>query len=154
MSHSVFPIKAVNTLFITVYIMLPPWLPKIHDQPSLILRRRSFSRCGIEGIIICFAYKGGQIFFYDCLQPVGGLIAQDSRPTNVDAPLILVLMCSIVNICCRREWYKYIVGLIGCFSGRLRYNPLAKASPVISLHRPFSFYRNWYISLNTTSRWL
>jgi len=70
----------------------PPRLPMIPDQKSLSLRWRSFSWWGSEGIAIRFAYKGSQKFLYDWLEPIGGVISQDSRPKIVDAPLTLIFM--------------------------------------------------------------
>jgi len=64
----------------------------IHDQQSLTLRWRSFSWWGMEGIAICFAYKGSQKFLYDWIHPIGGVISQDAWPKIVDPPLTLIFM--------------------------------------------------------------
>jgi len=64
--------------------------PRIVDAP-LTLRWPSFSRWGMEGIAICFAYKGSQWWLYDWLQPIGGVISQEAWPKIVDAPLTLIL---------------------------------------------------------------
>ena len=150
MSHSLFPIKAADSLFMTVCNLVPPRLPKIHNQQSLMLCWHSFSRSGRERIAVCFAYEGCEKFFYDCLQPISGLITQDARQKIIDARLTLMLMYCIVNICWHRWFDKYIFGFNGCLSVRWRLNLLAKPSPVIFMHRPLSFYQNWYISLNIT----
>jgi len=81
----------------------PPRVPMIPNQKSLTLRWRSFSWCGREGIAICFAYNGSQKFLYDWLQPIGGVISQDSWPKIVDAPLTLIFMIrqgEYCNLCC------------------------------------------------------
>jgi hypothetical protein len=62
---SVLPIKAAKNSFLTDYNLSEMWWPRMHDQKSLTLRCRSFSRLGREGIAICFAYKGSQKFLYD-----------------------------------------------------------------------------------------
>jgi len=60
---SVLPIKAAKSWFMTDYNVLEVWFPRTHDQKSLILRWCSFSRWGMEGIAICFAYKGVRNYF-------------------------------------------------------------------------------------------
>jgi len=77
----------------------PPRLPMIHDQKSLTLRWRSFSWWGMEGIAISLAYKGSHKFLYDWLQPIGGVISQDSWPQIVDAPLTLIFMMGQGGYC-------------------------------------------------------
>jgi len=77
----------------------PPRLPMIHDQQSLTLRWRSFSWWGMEGIAICLAYKASQKFLYDWLQPIGGVISQDSLPKIVDAPLTLIFRMGHGGFC-------------------------------------------------------
>jgi len=77
----------------------PPRLPMIHGQQSLTLRWRSFSWWGMEGIAIRFAFKGGQKFLYDWLQPIGGVISQDSWPKIFDAPLTLIFMMGQGGYC-------------------------------------------------------
>jgi hypothetical protein len=64
-----------------------------------MLRWRSFSRWGREGIAICFAYKGSQKLFYDWVQPIGGVISQDTWPKIVDAPLTLIFMIGQGGYC-------------------------------------------------------
>jgi len=63
--QSVLPIKAGKNYFITYYNLSEVWFPKMHDQKSLLLRWRSFSWWGMEGIAICFTYKGRQKYVYD-----------------------------------------------------------------------------------------
>ena len=87
---SVLPIKAANTPSITMCNLPPHRLPEIHDQQSLTFRWRSFSWWGMEGIAICFAYKGNQKFLYDSIHPIGGDISQDAWLKIVDAPLTLI----------------------------------------------------------------
>ena len=41
----------------------------------------------MEGIAICFAYKGSQKFVYDWLHPIGGVISQDAWPKSCDEPV-------------------------------------------------------------------
>jgi len=74
----------------TIYILSPFRSPKIPDQQSLTLHWRSFWWWGREGITICFAYKGGQKFLYDWLQPIGSVIAQNASPKIVDPLLTLI----------------------------------------------------------------
>jgi len=75
----------------TVYNLSPFRWPKIHDQQSLTFRWRSFWRWGRESSATCFAYKGGQRFLYDWLQPIGSVITLDALPNIVDALLMLIL---------------------------------------------------------------
>jgi len=89
--QSVLPIKAANNSFVTEYNLSEVWFRRMHDQKSSTLRWRSFSWWGMEGIAICFAYKCSQKFFYDWLQPIGGVIPPDAWPKIVDAPLTLIL---------------------------------------------------------------
>jgi len=91
-SLSLLPIKAVNNRFMTMCNLTPPRLPMIHDQQSLTLRWCSFSWWGMEGIAICFAYKGSQKFLYDWICPIGGVIFQDAWPKIIDALLTLIFM--------------------------------------------------------------
>jgi len=88
---SVLPIKVAKNSVLTDYNLSEGWLPMTHDHKSLTLRWRSLSWWGREGIAICFAYKGGQGFLCDWLQPIGGGISQDAWPKIVDAPLTLIL---------------------------------------------------------------
>jgi len=69
----------------TICNLSPPRLRMIHDQQSLMLHWRSFSWWGMEGIAICFAYKGSQKFLDNWLHPIGGVISQDAWPKIVDA---------------------------------------------------------------------
>jgi hypothetical protein len=89
--QSVLLIKGAKNSFMTYYTLSEVSFPRTHDQKSLTLHWRSFSRWGREGIAICFAYKGSQKFLYDWLQPIGGVISQDAWPKIVDAPLTLIL---------------------------------------------------------------
>jgi len=75
---SVLPIKTGKNTFMTEYNLSDIWFPRKHDQKSLTLRWRSFSWWGREGIAICFVYKARQKLLYDLLQPIGGVISQDS----------------------------------------------------------------------------
>ena len=88
---SVLPIKGAKNCFMTQYTLSEVSFPKTPDYQSLTLRWRSFSRWGREGIAVCFAYKGGQKFLCDWIQPIGGVISQDAWPKIVDAPLSLIL---------------------------------------------------------------
>jgi len=97
--QSVLPIKAANNSVMTDYNLSEVWFSRIHDQKSLTLRWRSFSWWGREGIAICFAYKGGQKFLYDWLQPMGGVISKDTWPRIVDAPLTLIFMMGQGGYC-------------------------------------------------------
>jgi hypothetical protein len=45
---------------------------------------------GQRGYCICFAYKGGQKFLFDCMQSIGGVITQDPGPKIIDALLTLI----------------------------------------------------------------
>jgi len=127
-SVRLFSIKVASTSFKTFCNLLPPWLHKIHDQQSLTLCWHSFWRWGREGIAICVSYKGGQIFLYDCLQPIGGLSTQDARLKIIDASFTLISIHCIVNICCHRSLYKCLFWLTGCNSVWLGMIPLAKPS--------------------------
>jgi len=88
---SVSPIEVAKNSVVTDYNVSEVWLPRTHGHISLTLRWRSFSWWGKEGIAICFAYKGGQEFLCDWLQPIGGMISQDAWPKIIDAPLTLIL---------------------------------------------------------------
>ena len=59
----------------------------------------SFSWWGREHIALCFAYRGGQKFLYDWLQPMGGVISQDALPKIVDCPLTLIFTMG-QGVCC------------------------------------------------------
>jgi len=83
-------ILTADNMLLTVCNLSHPKLPNINDQESLTLHWNSFWRSGREGIAICFAYKGGQWFLYDCLQPIGGVNTQDAWPIIIDAPLTLI----------------------------------------------------------------
>jgi len=142
----------------SVYIIWSQWVlhlwltatcrPPDYPRYTTNNHRCSFSRWGREGTRISFCYKRGQECLYDCPQPIGGLITQDARPNILDAPLTLIWMYGMVNICCHWSLYKWLFWLIGCLSFRLGLSPLAKLNPVIFLHGPLSFYQNWYIKLN------
>jgi len=77
----------------------PPRWPMMHHQQSLMLRWRSFSWWGMEGIVISFAYKGSQKFLDDWIHPVGGVISQDAWPAIVDSPLMLIFMIGHGGYC-------------------------------------------------------
>jgi hypothetical protein len=89
--QSVLPIKAAKNSFMTDYNLSEVWFPRTHDQKSLTLYWRSFSRWCREGIAICFAYKGSQKFLYEWLQSIRGVISQDAWPKIIDAQLPLIL---------------------------------------------------------------
>jgi len=97
--QSVLPIKAANNSIMTEYDISEVWFPRTHDQKLLTLRWHSFSWWGREGIAICFAYKGGQKYLYDWLQPIGGVISKDACPKIVDAPLTLIFMMGQGGYC-------------------------------------------------------
>jgi len=88
---SVLPIKAAKNSVVTNYNLSEVWLPRTHDNTSLMLRWCSFSWWGREGIAICVAYKGGQELLCDWLQPSGGVISKNVWPKIVNAPLMLIL---------------------------------------------------------------
>jgi hypothetical protein len=105
--QSVLPIKAAKNSFITQYTLLEVSFYKTHDQKSLMLRWRSFSRWGREGIPICFAYKCRQKFLYDWVQPIGGVISKDTWPKIIDASLTLIFMMGPGGywyLCCLYRW--------------------------------------------------
>jgi len=97
---SVLPIKAAKNSFVTDYNLSEVWLPRTHDQKSLTLHWRSFLWWGREGIAICFANKGSQKFLNGWLQPIGGVISQDTWPKIVDALLTLIFMMEQGGYCC------------------------------------------------------
>jgi hypothetical protein len=53
-SLSLVPVKAGNILFMTVCNLLPPWVPMIHDQHSLMLCWFSFSGCCWASVLVHF----------------------------------------------------------------------------------------------------
>jgi len=61
---------------------------EIVDIPTTLILKK-----GQEGIIISFAYKDGQYFLYDWLQPIAHQIIQDAGPKIVDIPLMLISGC-------------------------------------------------------------
>jgi len=67
-------------------------LPKLHDQKSLTLGWRSFSRLGRERVGFSVHNTGGQYFIYDFIQPGAPQITQNTRPTIVDAQLMLIFV--------------------------------------------------------------
>jgi len=90
--QSVFPIKAANSSFMTDCSLSEVWFPWTHEQKSLTLHWPSFLWWCREGIVTCFAYTGSQKFLYDWLQPIGGVISQDSWPKIIDAPFTLIIL--------------------------------------------------------------
>jgi hypothetical protein len=88
---SVLLTKAAKNSVVTNYNLSEVWLPRTYDHKLLTLRWHSFSWWGREGIVICFAYKGGQEFLCDWLQRIGGVISQDVWPKIVDVRLTLIL---------------------------------------------------------------
>ena len=58
---------------------------EIVDIPTTLILKK-----GQEGIIISFAYKDGQYFLYDWLQPIAHQIIQDAGPKIVDIALMLI----------------------------------------------------------------
>jgi len=89
--QSVLPTMEAKNCFMTDYNLSAVWLPREQDRKSLTLCWHSFSWWGREGIAICWAYKGGQKFFYDWLQCIGSVITPDAWPKIVDTPLMLIL---------------------------------------------------------------
>jgi len=61
-SQSVLPIKVANECFMTIYNQSAVWLPRTHDQQSLMLCSCSVSRWGKRHVAIILANKGGQHF--------------------------------------------------------------------------------------------
>jgi len=59
-SLSLFTIQMANTLFVTVYNLLPPKLLLIHHQQLLTLHWHSFSGCSCACISVLFDHHGGQ----------------------------------------------------------------------------------------------
>ena len=92
------PIKAANTSFMTICNLLPPRLPKIHNQESLTLHWHSFSWWGREHFTIIFDYKGSEYFVYDYFQPIAHNIIQDTWPRIVDPLLMLICHGCIHNM--------------------------------------------------------
>jgi len=88
---SLLPIKAANTLFMTICTLLPPRWLMIHDQEWLMLCWCWFSWRGMERFTLSFAYKGSKYFVFDNLQPIAYNITQDRWPRIFDAPLTLNL---------------------------------------------------------------
>ena len=93
---SVWPIKAANNSFMTEYNLSELWFPRTNQQKSLTFRWRSFSWWGREGVAICFAYKGGQEFLCDWLQPIVAVISQDTWPKIIDThfPMAVSTICN------------------------------------------------------------
>jgi len=83
-------IQAAKHSFMTVCNLSNPILPKIHDNQSLTLHWRSFSRWGRMCFCCSFAYKRSQWFVYNCWQAVAPNNTQDTGPTIVDTPLTLI----------------------------------------------------------------
>jgi hypothetical protein len=90
-SHSLLPMKAANTTFLTICNLSAPRISKIRGQELLTLHWRSFSWWGRERFTVCFAYKSSQYFISGETQPVALHIIQDTLPTIMDALLMLVL---------------------------------------------------------------
>jgi len=67
------------------------WLTMMQGQQSLTLCWRSFLWCGKDHFTCSFANKSSQYFIYDCLQSVTPQITQDTRPTIVHTPLMLIV---------------------------------------------------------------
>jgi hypothetical protein len=97
--QSVLPIKAAKNYFMTDCSLSEVWFPSTQDQKSLTLCWRSFSWWGREGNVICLAYKGCQKYLCDWLQPIGGVISQDSWRRIVDGPLTLIFMMGHGGYC-------------------------------------------------------
>jgi len=62
--HSVLPRKAANNPIVTVCNLSVVWLPRRHDQNSLMLCWHLFPRWGREPVVIIVANKGGQYIDY------------------------------------------------------------------------------------------
>jgi hypothetical protein len=97
--QSVSPIEAAKNSFLTNYNLSEVWSPRMHDHKLLTLRWRSFPWWGKDGIAMCFAYKGCQKCHSDWLQPIGGVISQDTWPHIVDSLLTLNLMLGQGGYC-------------------------------------------------------
>ena len=99
MSLSLCPTKAANTSFMTAHSHLQLWLPMMQNQKSLTLCWHSFSWWGREHVATSLFYKGGQYASYVSPQPLTTLITNDAKPKIIHAPLMLILMYCLVNIC-------------------------------------------------------
>jgi hypothetical protein len=91
-SLSLLSVKTANTSYMTVYILLPPRLSKIHDQELLTICWCSLLWWGREIFTFSFANEGSQYYVYDSLQPVAPKVIPDTWPWMVDAPLTLIVM--------------------------------------------------------------
>jgi len=83
--------KAVQPMYIQNNGHIALWLTMMQGQQSLMLRWCSHPSWDRVHVVFSFSYKGGQYFVYNCLQPVALPITQDTTPTIVDAPLMLIL---------------------------------------------------------------
>ena len=89
-SLPVLPIKAGNTMDMSIRDNIGSLLPYLPDQNSLTLRWRSFSEWGSDCIAFFIAYKGWQ---YDCYvnqRPDWFVITLRTWPKTGDAPLMLI----------------------------------------------------------------
>jgi len=68
-----------------------------------MLHWHSFSCWGIG---ICFANKGSQDILYDWLQPIRGVISQDTRPIFIEAPLTLIFAMGQGGYCYLFRLYR------------------------------------------------
>jgi hypothetical protein len=107
MSLSLLPIKAANTLFMTVCHLARPILSKIYNQQLLTLCWHLFSIWGREGIAISLAHKGAQSCQYDSLQPICSVITHNTWPIIIDTLLMLILKLGQGRYChlfCLLRW--------------------------------------------------
>jgi len=62
-------------------------LPKMQDQPSVMLCYHSFGGWGKEGFALVFAPQGGQYSMYGFQQQVAIYMTKDAQPEIVNTPL-------------------------------------------------------------------
>ena len=93
-------IKTVKTIYIDHNGHLVLWLTMMEGQQSLTLYWRLFSRWGRERFTFPFAYQCSQYSVYADLQPVAPQITQDTWPTMVDIPLMLIFLMA------QREYFN------------------------------------------------
>jgi len=85
------PIKHANTLIMCIHYQVAFLLPDLHDQQSMTLQWRSFSRWGGERVAFFLPSKGCQNFYYVYSLPKCAFITRLTAPKIVDAPLMLIL---------------------------------------------------------------
>ena len=82
--------KPVKMMYMDNHDDIAQWLTMMQAQQSLTHRWHTFSSWGRQHVTFTFSYKDGQYFVYDCLQPVATQITQDTGPTIVGAPWMLI----------------------------------------------------------------